>query len=116
MRGLVVAGVLAFVSFIVTVLVTEVIWPGEAKLTAPLFCADGMPDAFVVLDTTSIEPGETSYSYSLYCMGPGGQTEEIGFFRLSVVLTVAHGALVVVLVDVVVLALRPRRAPRASPL
>jgi len=114
--GLVVAGILAFVSFIVTVLVTEVIWPGEAKLTAPLFCADDMPDAFVVLDTTSIEPGETSYSHSLYCMGPRGQTEEIGFYRPSVVLAVAHGALVVVLVGVVVLALRRRGAPRTSPL
>jgi hypothetical protein len=111
--GVVLVGVLGFVAFMTTILVTITIWPGEATLTAPLFCDDDMPDAFVVVDRYRIEPGETSYDFSLYCMGPRGQTREIGLVRPSIVLAVAHGVVIALLAVAVMIPLR--RARRRSP-
>ncbi|MGH9211980.1 MAG: hypothetical protein ACRD2C_15050 [Acidimicrobiales bacterium] len=95
------AGVLVFVSSMMTVLLTVAIWPGEAKLTAPLFCPDGKPDAFVVVDSQSIPSGGTAYDFSLHCMGPRGEVTEVGFFWPCAVLTLGHGLLVVGLVGIV---------------
>jgi hypothetical protein len=91
-------------------LVPFAVWQGEATLTAPLFCPDDKPDAFVVLDKQRITPGETAYDFSLYCMGRRGEVHEVGFFRPVAVLMVAHTVLVVALAGVLVVARRPRRA------
>ena len=113
--GLAAVGVLLFFSVMTTVVVAGAIWPGEAKLTAPLFCEDGKPDAFVVVDRSNPAPGETTYDFSLYCMGARGETQEIGWFRPSAVLTLGHAVLYVALVGGVVLLVRSRarRRPRA---
>lgn len=76
-------------------LLTSVIWPGETKLTAPLFCPDHRPDAFVVVDSYSSAPGETSYDFSLYCMGDRGDVTEVGWFRPLAVVFLAHWGLLV---------------------
>lgn len=107
---LVALGALAFVAVMITVIVTVGIWPGEAKLTAPLFCPDDKPDVFVVADSYSTSPGETSYNFGLYCMGPRGEIANKGFFGPFVVLTLAHAALVVGLLVLVIVVLRIRRS------
>lgn len=107
-------GVLLFAAVMTTVIVTIGIWPGEAKLVAPLLCPDDQPDAFVVSDTYSVQPGETTTNFSLYCMGERGQHTEIGFFVPFVLLTVLHGALILALVAVLGLrgaARRRRQGP-----
>jgi len=106
-------GVLAFAAFMTTIIVTIGIWPGEAKLTAPLYCSSDMPDAYVVVDSYSVQPGETSYNFSLYCMGPKGEIDEIGFFWPCVVLTLGHAALIVLVVGFFVVRRRTRRRRRA---
>ena len=104
-----VLGVLLFAAFMTTIIVTVGIWPGEAKLTAPLFCPEDKPDPFVVVDSYSTSPGETSYNFSLYCMGPRGEVDEVGFFWPCVVLTAAHGALIVAVIGLFVVRARVRR-------
>ncbi len=74
------AAVTLFVGLMMTILLAVAIWPGEVKLVAPLFCSDAQPDAFVVSDTYSVQPGETSTNFTLYCMGPGGDATDHGFF------------------------------------
>jgi hypothetical protein len=91
-------GVLAFAAVMTTCILTIGIWPGEAKLTAPLLCPDDRPDAFVVADTYSVRPGETSTNFTLYCMGPRGETTEVGFFVPFLLLTLLHGAIILGLV------------------
>ena len=86
--------VMAGAALLLTIL-TSVIWPGEAKLTAPLLCPDHRPDAFVVVDSYSSAPGETSYDFSLYCMGDRGDVTEVGYFRPQGVLLLAHWGLLV---------------------
>jgi hypothetical protein len=108
-------GILLFVSSMTTVLVTVAIWPGEAKLTAPLFCPDDKPDAYVVVDSYSVQPGETSYNFTLNCMGPRGEVEDMGFFWPCAVLTAGHAALIVLVVGLLVLRRRSRRARPATP-
>lgn len=107
-------GLLLFVSVMATVAVAGAIWPGEARLTAPLFCEKDKPDAFVVVDRSNPTPGETTYNFSLYCMGSRGQTQEIGWLRPSVVLIAGHAMLILALVGAVVLVLHslPGRRPR----
>jgi Flp pilus assembly protein TadB len=93
------------------------IWPGEAKLTAPQLCPDGKSDAFVVKDEYETSEG-TSIDFSLYCMGPRGETEEIGWARPWLVLTIGHvvlsvGLIVLLYVTAVVVgATRRRRRKR----
>src|SRR5690606_3742932 len=67
-----------------------------------------------VSDTYSVQPGETTTNFSLYCMGERGQHTEIGFFVPFVLLTVLHGALILALVAVLGLrgaARRRRQGP-----
>lgn len=85
--------ILVFVSGILTVILAFAIWPGEMKLTAPLFCDDDKPDAFVVSDTYSAQPGETSTSFTLYCMGPRGEVDDKGLGGPFLVLWLGHAAL-----------------------
>jgi len=112
---LVLVGIVAFFSVMTTIAVAGAIWPGEAKLTAPLFCPSDKPDSFVVVDSYHPDPGETSYDFSLYCMGARGQTEEIGWFRPSAVLTLAHALLLVAGVGGLVLLVRRRSRGRPRP-
>jgi hypothetical protein len=82
-RAWIVAGAALGFVFTITMLslITSVIWPGQAKLLAPLFCDDARPDAFVVSDTYSSAPGETSTSFTLYCVGPRGDHRDVGWFK-----------------------------------
>ena len=77
-----IGAVLGFV-FAVSMLsiLTSVIWPGQAKLLAPVFCDDARPDAFVVSDTYSSGTGETSTNFTLYCVGPRGDHRDVGWFK-----------------------------------
>ena len=84
---------LAFMATMTTVIVAIAIWPGEASLTAPLFCDADQPDAFVVSDTYHPAPGETVTNYTMYCVGPRGDSTEIGFGKPFLALTIAHGIL-----------------------
>lgn len=90
-------GGLIFASFIVTILIAVAIWPGEAKLTAPLLCPDDQPDAFVVTDTYSDGTGETSTNFTLYCVGPDGESTDQGFAIPLLILATGHTAILFVL-------------------
>lgn len=107
-------GALLLGGIIVTSIVTMAIWPGEAKLTAPLFCPDDKPDAYVVVDTYSYRPGETSYNYSLYCVGPRGEVQDVGWLKPAGVLTAAH-ALIILVLAIALIRRAARRRGRASP-
>ncbi len=85
--------VLAFVSVMFTIIVAIGIWPGEAKLTAPLLCPADRSDAFVVSDTTNPRPGETVVNFSLNCVGEHGEVTDVGFFRPFMLLVAFHAAI-----------------------
>lgn len=106
--------VLAFAAVMTTVIVAVGIWPGEAKLTAPIFCPDDRADAFVVADTYSVRPGETSTTFTMYCVGPRGETTDVGFFGPMAVLTGFHAAIIVGLVLVLTALSRLRKRGRAD--
>lgn len=99
--GLLISVVL-FVGVMSTILTSMAIWPGEAKLTAPLLCSEERPDPFVVRDTYNVRPGETSMTFTLYCVGPRGDYDEIGVMKPFLVLAAAH-TLVVALIGLVIL-------------
>lgn len=100
--ALILLGILAFVSLMVTILLAVAIWPGEAKLTAPLFC-DDVADPVVVSDTYSVQPGETSTNFTLYCLGPRGEADNVGYMRPFLALWGAHTLIIVVLIVVLAL-------------
>ena len=77
--GLAVAlvGVAGLVGFLV--LMGSLVYPGALKWTAGSVCPDDKPDSVVVRDTYSPQPGETTTNFTLYCMGPRGETEDAGF-------------------------------------
>ena len=106
--------VLLFTSGMVTILATMAVWPGEAKLTAPLLCDDARSDPFVVRDTYNVRPGETSMTFTLYCVGPRGDHDEIGWFKPFMLLWVLHTVLLVALLLAVVGRRRVRKR-RAAP-
>lgn len=108
------SGVLLFCATMLTVIVTIGIWPGELKLTAPLFCTDTQPDVFVVADTSSVRPGETTTNFTMYCMGPRGDTTNVGFFRPAAALTAGHAVLVVVVLGLIVVRGSRRAARRKA--
>lgn len=111
--ALVLVAILLFTSGMVTILMAMAIWPGEAKLTAPLLCDDDRPDPFVVRDTYNVRPGETSMTFSLYCVGPRGDYDEVGWTLPTLVLWAAHTAILLVLLLAVVVRARIRRSRRA---
>lgn len=86
-----------FAGLMLTVIISIAIWPGEAKLLAPVFCTDARPDAVVVYDTYSPRPGETVTDFSLYCMGPRGDVTNHGWGKVFVALTVFHTGIVLAL-------------------
>lgn len=98
--GLITLGIALFVASMMTVIIAVAIWPGEAKLTAPLLCPDDQPDAFVVADTTQVQPGESTTNFTMYCMGERGDVTDRGFALPFAVLTAFHLGLLVLLVGV----------------
>lgn len=86
-----------FVGLMASCVITIGIWPGQVKLLAPLFCTDAQPDAFVVADTFSPQPGETVTNFSLYCMGPRGDATDHGFIKPFALISVVNGLAVLLL-------------------
>ncbi|MGI9645561.1 MAG: hypothetical protein ACR2O6_09665 [Ilumatobacteraceae bacterium] len=118
-----VAGVLAslfallFAGSMITILLAVAIWPGEVKLVAPLFCSDNQPDAFIVTDTYSVQPGETSTNFTLYCMGPSGDATDHGYFLPFLATMTLNMAILVLLIVLarVIGRLRTRRTRAPEP-
>jgi hypothetical protein len=81
-------------------LLLGVIWPGEAKLTAPWLCPEDQTDAFVVVDVYRPTPGESNYNFSLHCMGERGDASDEGWLVPQALLWLAHWALLVALLVV----------------
>jgi hypothetical protein len=102
-----------FAGLMLTVIISIAIWPGEAKLLAPIFCTDARPDAVVVYDTYNPRPGETVTDFSLYCMGPRGDVTDHGWGKVFVALTVFHTGIVLALfaLGAIRSKLRQRREP-----
>lgn len=97
---------------LVSCVLTIAIWPGEVKLVAPLFCTDAQPDPFVVADTYSPQPGETVTNFSLYCMGPRGDSTDHGFMVPFLMISVVNGVILMTLF--VILGKLGSRAARRS--
>jgi hypothetical protein len=93
--GMVVAAL--FVGMMLTAVVTVAIWPGEAKLFGPILCSDARPDAVVVYDTHSVRPGETSVTFTLYCVGERGDAESHGFGTIFFLASALHTLVVLAL-------------------
>jgi hypothetical protein len=96
----------AFVGIIGSCLITLAIWPGELKLLAPILCSDAQPDAFVVADTYNPRPGETSTNFTLYCMGPRGDSTDVGFLRPFLMISVVNGLVIMLPFVLVAIGLR----------
>jgi hypothetical protein len=80
--------------------ILTVIYPGMMRWTAPIVCPGGFPDPFVVRDTYSVQPGETSTTFTMYCMDERGVVRDAGWFGPLLLLTVGVAALLVLLVAV----------------
>ncbi|MFE3795695.1 hypothetical protein [Nocardia tengchongensis] len=92
-----------------SIILPVAIWPGEAKLTAPLFCSPPATQPLVVSDTFHDSEG-TSTNYTLYCVGDHGTLTNEGFALPMLVMLTAH---IVIITAVALLAatLRTRRKP-----
>ncbi|WP_084523600.1 hypothetical protein [Nocardia inohanensis] len=71
-----------------TLVVPLAIWPGEAKLTAPMLCSPAT-EPMVVSDTMHDSEG-TSVNYTLYCVGQRGEFTDAGFALPMLILFAAH--------------------------
>ncbi|MFF2554805.1 hypothetical protein ACFVUS_27645 [Nocardia sp. NPDC058058] len=78
-----------------SIVVPVAIWPGEAELTAPLFCSSGT-EPMVVSDTFHDSEG-TSTNYTLYCVGDHGTLTNEGFVLPMLVMLTAHVLILTVL-------------------
>ncbi|PXX70979.1 hypothetical protein DFR70_101400 [Nocardia tenerifensis] len=76
------------------------IWPGEARLTAPLFCSAPYTEPIVVSDTVHDSEGQST-NFSMYCVGERGQYTEEGFLLPWLALWALHSAIVIGVVIVV---------------
>ncbi|MFE7747283.1 hypothetical protein [Nocardia sp. NPDC057455] len=76
-----------------SIVVPVSIWPGEAKLTAPLFCSDPYREPVVVSDTFRDSEG-TSVDYTLYCVTDRGAVTDEGFILPFLVLMAVHVAII----------------------
>ncbi|MGX1810162.1 hypothetical protein ACWIGI_30980 [Nocardia sp. NPDC055321] len=104
----------AAIAAVAGIVIPLAIWPGEAKLTAPLFCSAPYTEPMVVSDTWHDSEG-TSVNYTLYCVGERGAYTDEGFARPMLVMSAAHALIVAALVVVIGLpALRRRAAPARS--
>ncbi|WP_227982289.1 hypothetical protein [Nocardia spumae] len=86
------------------------IWPGEARLTAPLFCSPAHPDPMVVSDTFHDSDG-TSVNYTLYCVSARGALTDEGFVLPFLVMFAAHIVVITTVVYLSLLWARRRSAP-----
>lgn len=111
---LAIAAVVVVSSALILTTITSVIWPGEAKLFAPLFCDDAHPDAFVVRDTYTSGTGETSINFTLYCVGPRGDHRDAGWFGPFLVMTVANAVVIVLGVAALIWWVRRRGRRRTA--
>ncbi|MFE9789685.1 hypothetical protein ACFYO7_30355 [Nocardia salmonicida] len=103
MRRVLVAAVsLVSAAAFLTIIVAVAIWPGEAKLTAPLFCSPPATEPVVVSDTFHDSEG-TSTNYTLYCVSDRGVLTDEGFALPMLVLFAAHVVIVGVLLLLAVL-------------
>lgn len=96
-RVLVSAVSIVVTAALVTILVAVVLWPGEAKLTAPLFCSPPATEPMVVSDTFHDSEG-TSTNYTLYCVGERGVLTDEGSVLPMLALVAAHALILTVLV------------------
>lgn len=103
---------IAFVGVIGTIIFATAIWPGEAKLTASLFCPPGRPDAFVVEDVRAAAGRRTS-NLTMYCVGERGDYTKIGWARPFLTLMAVHTALFGLFVVALRIYFRRKRANRA---
>ncbi|MEU8901621.1 hypothetical protein [Nocardia sp. NPDC048505] len=90
------------------------IWPGEAKLTAPLFCASPYDEPMVVSDTFHDSEG-TSTNYTLYCVTERGAVTDAGFVLPMLVLLSAHILIIATVAYVAGWWARRPREPRDAP-
>ena len=88
---------LLFCSVTLTILLAVAVWPGEAKLAAHVLCPADQPDAYVVADSYSSQPGETTTNYTLYCLGERGRFTDVGFLKPFLVLWGLHTVILLVL-------------------
>ncbi|MEU4312790.1 hypothetical protein [Nocardia sp. NPDC024068] len=88
-----------------SIVVPVAIWPGEAKLTAPLFCSYAVTEPVVVSDTFHDSEG-TSTNYTLYCVGDHGILTNEGFALPMLVMLTAH---IVIATTLVLLAISFKR-------
>lgn len=102
---------LAFSSLMIA-LVVMAAWPGSFSLFAPLLCSADLPDAFVVVDRYQVRPGETAFNFTMYCVGPTGRIDEIGFFRPMLLLFASVA--VILTAFALVATWRVRRATRPA--
>ena len=91
--------------------VSIVIWPGEAALTGPLFCASPHNEAIIVSDTESYA-GESATNYTLMCVGARGEYRDAGFLGPWLVLWACHTALVFAVLCAALARHRARAAAR----
>ncbi|MQY17971.1 hypothetical protein [Nocardia macrotermitis] len=93
-----------------SIVIPVAIWPGEAKLTAPLFCSPPTPTPMVVSDTFHDSDG-TSTNYTLYCVGDHGTLTNEGFALPMLVMLTAH----ILIVTALVLLIRSRSRTTPTP-
>jgi hypothetical protein len=95
------------------------IWPGVLKLTAPILCDEGYDDTVVARDTYRTGPGETSTTFTMYCVNERGEATDEGAFRpIAIVfgVLVAAYVLIVVIGLIVAVTKRGRMGPDIEPM
>ncbi|MEV0852179.1 hypothetical protein [Nocardia fluminea] len=95
-RVLICAVSLACAAAFLTILIAVAVWPGEAKLTAPLFCSAPTTEPVVVSDTFHDSEG-TSTNYTLYCVSDRGVLTDEGYALPVLALFVVHLLILTVL-------------------
>ncbi|AHH18532.1 hypothetical protein NONO_c37450 [Nocardia nova SH22a] len=81
------------------------LWPGEARLTAPLFCTPSHHEPIVVSDTFHDSDG-TSVNFTLYCVGDHGTFTDEGFLRPFLVMFAAHILIITAVVFIAIVLTR----------
>ncbi|MDZ7912257.1 MAG: hypothetical protein U5O16_10560 [Rhodococcus sp. (in: high G+C Gram-positive bacteria)] len=110
---LVISVVMIVVVGIFAALLSSVIWPGQVAQLAPIFCDDPTSSAMVVSDTFTDGDG-TSTNFTLYCVGPRGQTVDAGWLLPFVVLWGVYSLVLAIVVGVIGMAEVGRRKRRDS--
>ncbi|HEU5151853.1 MAG TPA: hypothetical protein VFU19_15250 [Iamia sp.] len=89
--------------------------PGVLGATAPILCPAEQPDSWIVEYHTDLGDS-TGTSWTLVCMGPGGDITEVGSWRpLGIVFgaLLLAGEALVLPVQLIGIARRRRRGPQA---